>query len=243
MKIQKFSILLAAFLLTTVAVIAQQPSADRLKKDVSYLASDKLDGRRTGTDGANEAARYVADEFKKIGLKAGVPKYLQSFPYVAGVELGKRNRLLSLSVGKDWMPLGFSTNKELDNVPAILVGYGITASELNHNDYSNPKVSGRVAIALSGTPDGDNPHGQFARHEEVRWKAIAARNAGRILTCPGLLVPPRPAVRELCRSARSRCARHNDLRATLRAARRLVQYHGPLRRTFRGSCAPTLRYW
>ena len=178
MKIQKFSILLAAFLLTTVAVIAQQPSLERLKKDVSYLASDQLDGRRTGTDGANEAARYVASEFSKIGLKAGVPQYLQSFPYVAGVELGKRNRLLSLNVGKDWMPLGFSTNKELDNVPAILVGYGITASELNHNDYSNPKVSGRVAIALSGTPDGDNPHGQFARHEEVRWKAIAARNAG-----------------------------------------------------------------
>lgn len=178
MKIKKFSILLAAFLLTTVAVIAQQPSAERLKKDVSYLASDQLDGRRTGTDGANEAARYIASEFSKIGLKAGVPKYLQSFPYVAGVELGKRNRLLSLNVGKDWMPLGFSTNKELDKVAAILVGYGITASELNHNDYSNPKVSGRVAIALSGTPDGDNPHGQFARHEEVRWKAIAARNAG-----------------------------------------------------------------
>ena len=31
---------------------------------------------------------------------------------------------------------------------------------------------------LQGTPDGDNPHGQFARYEEVRWKAIAARNAG-----------------------------------------------------------------
>lgn len=182
MKIQKFSILLAAFLLTTVAVFAQQPnlepSADRLKKDVSYLASDKLDGRRTGTEGANEAAKYVAGQFAKIGLKQGVRSYLQSFPYVAGVELGKRNRLLSLNVGKDWMPLGFSSNQEMNNVPAILVGYGITASELNHNDYANPKVSGRVVIALSGTPDGDNPHGQFARHEEVRWKAIAARNAG-----------------------------------------------------------------
>jgi Zn-dependent M28 family amino/carboxypeptidase len=31
---------------------------------------------------------------------------------------------------------------------------------------------------LTGTPDGDNPHGQFARYEDVRWKAIAARNAG-----------------------------------------------------------------
>ena len=181
MKIKRFPICLAALLLTTVSCLAQQnlePSVDRLKKDVSYLASDKLDGRRTGTPGADEAARYIANEFSKIGLKPGVARYLQAFPYVAGVELGKRNRLLNLNVGKDWIPLGFSANKEMDNVPAILVGYGITAAELNHNDYSNPKVSGRIAIALSGTPDGDNPHGQFARHEEVRWKAIAARNAG-----------------------------------------------------------------
>ena len=186
MKKQKFSILLAAFLLTTVAVVAQQqtlePSVDRLKKDVSHLASDALDGRRTGTAGADEAARYIAGEFSKIGLKAGVARYLQSFPYVAGVALGKKNRLtandVSVTVSKDWTPLGFSANGSVEKTAAILVGYGITVSELNHNDYANPKVAGRVAIALSGTPDGDNPHGQFARYDEVRWKAIAARNAG-----------------------------------------------------------------
>lgn len=184
---KKFSIFVVTVLLTTVAGIAQQqqklePSAERLKKDVSYLASDHLDGRRTGTAGGNEAARYIAVEFTKIGLKPGVAGYQQTFPYVAGVELGEKNRLsagaATLNVRKDWMPLGFSSNQDMNRVPAILVGYGITASELNHNDYANAKVSGHVAIALSGTPDGDNPHGQFARHEEVRWKAIAARNAG-----------------------------------------------------------------
>jgi Zn-dependent M28 family amino/carboxypeptidase len=184
---KKFSIFVATVLLTTVAGIAQQqqklePSAERLKKDVSYLASDHLDGRRTGTAGGNEAARYIAVEFAKIGLKPGVAGYQQTFPYVAGVELGEKNRLsagaATLNVRKDWMPLGFSSNQDMNRVPAILVGYGITASELNHNDYANAKVSGHVAIALSGTPDGDNPHGQFTRHEEVRWKAIAARNAG-----------------------------------------------------------------
>ena len=187
MRMKKFSIFVATVLLTTVAGIAQQqqklePSAERLKKDVSYLASDHLDGRRTGTAGGNEAARYIAVEFAKIGLKPGVAGYQQTFPYVAGVELGEKNRLsagaATLNVRKDWMPLGFSSNQDMGRAPAILVGYGITASELNHNDYANAKISGHVAIALSGTPDGDNPHGQFARHEEVRWKAIAARNAG-----------------------------------------------------------------
>ena len=35
-----------------------------------------------------------------------------------------------------------------------------------------------MAVVLSGTPDGDNPHGQFARAGEVRFKAAAARAAG-----------------------------------------------------------------
>jgi len=195
----KISFLLAV----AVGALAQQP--DRIQKDVKYLASDALEGRRTGSSGATEAARYIAAEFLRLGLKplassAGGTgsgsqsqqegsqsgRYLQQFPYVAGVELGKRNLLrasmndahASFKVGQDWMPLGFSATDTLQNLPAILVGYGITAPELNHNDYANPKVAGSVAIALAGTPDGDNPHGQFGRYNEVRWKAIAARNAG-----------------------------------------------------------------
>jgi aminopeptidase YwaD len=190
MKIFKPITLASAVLLTTLAIVAQQaeldPSPARLRQHVTHLASDELDGRRTGTAGADAAARYIADEFSKLGLRPGVAKHLQSFPYVASVEIGKRNMLMarmndaymSFKAGQDWMPLGFSANETIENAPAILVGYGITASDLNHNDYSSTRVAGRVAIALSGTPDGDNPHSRFARHEDVRWKAVAARNAG-----------------------------------------------------------------
>jgi hypothetical protein len=193
--------ILVATLLTAVAINGQQtlePSASRLQQDVSYLASDALDGRRTGTAGANDAARYIAGEFLRAGLIPGtsadgkekrrqmMARYLQSFPYVSGVSLGGNNSLtLSIAdaaggytVGKDWMPLGISANGTENQLASILVGYGITAPELNYNDYANSKVAGRIAVALSGTPDGDNPHGQFARYEDVRWKAIAARNAG-----------------------------------------------------------------
>src|SRR6185369_15765453 len=46
------------------------------------------------------------------------------------------------------------------------------------NDYAAVNASGKIAVALQGTPDGDNPHGQFIRFEGVRWKAVAAHNAG-----------------------------------------------------------------
>jgi aminopeptidase YwaD len=193
--------LVGVLALTAVAAIAQQqataslePSVAKLKQHISYLASDALDGRRTGTAGATDAARYIAGEFARVGLRPAIQKagasrpsvamtqYLQPFPYVAGVSLGPGNEFkttqgTSFRAGQDWTPLGFSSNAKVDGGVAF-VGFGITAPELNHDDYAGGNAKGRIALALQGTPDGENPHGQFARLEGVRWKAIAARNAG-----------------------------------------------------------------
>src|SRR5215213_7838643 len=111
------------------------PSVERLREHVSYLASDKLEGRRTGSAGATLAAEYVAREFSRVGLRRSVGqdlpgmsileadsprRYMQEFPFVAGVELGQGNVLtakptsggeaVSLRAGVDWMPLGFSSS-------------------------------------------------------------------------------------------------------------------------------------
>ena len=206
---------LLVILLTAGWVIAQQqaaqnePAATKLQQYVSYLASDALDGRRTGTPGATDAAHYIAGEFSRVGLHpasqkatSGKPSammslYLQKFPYVAGLQLGKTNTMTltapgfkkDLQAGHDWLPLGFSSNSRLEQTPVAFVGYGITAAELNYNDYANNRASGKIALALSGTPDGDNPHGQYGRYEGARWKAIAARNAG----AKGLIIVSREA--------------------------------------------------
>ena len=169
-------------------VLAQEP--DRLQTHVKHLASEALEGRRTGTKGATEAASYMAAEFKKVGLKpltgdakrnGSASPYLQQFPYVADVKLGKDNAFTSgnekYQVDVDWLPLGFSSSGKVSG-KLVFVGYGITASELSHNDYANANASGNIAVALQGTPDGSNPHSRFARFEGVRWKAVAARNAG-----------------------------------------------------------------
>src|SRR6266446_5219070 len=189
------------------AVFAQQPasapSVERLRTHIIYLASDKLEGRRTGSEGANLAAEYIAREFSRYGLQRSIGwdtpgmsileadspnRYLQKFPYVAGVELGKGNNLsfrfkdqtngTELRVGQDWMPLGSSSNGQVESSAAVFVGFGITASELRYDDYSTVDARGKIAFAFAGTPDGDNPHGQFARYEDPRWKAISAKNAG-----------------------------------------------------------------
>src|SRR5438445_8665305 len=86
------------------------PSVERLRAHMTYLAYDKLEGRRTGSAGANLAAEYIAREFSRYGLRRSIGydtqgmsileadsphRYMQEFPYVAGVELGKGNVLES----------------------------------------------------------------------------------------------------------------------------------------------------
>jgi aminopeptidase YwaD len=197
-------VLVLAFWLT--AVVAQQPradapSVDRLRQVIAYLASDALEGRRTGTPGANDAAHYIAGEFNRFGLRPGLQmarpartrgetqaRYLQPFPYVASVALGNNNLFYvnpgkaddtsAYMVGRDWMPLGFSSNGSVKGAEMVFAGYGISSSELKYDDYTASNAKGRVAIVFGGTPDGDNPHGQFALAGGIRFKVAAARAAG-----------------------------------------------------------------
>src|SRR5690242_11350831 len=194
MNAKRFLQISVLLFVSTVAFAQSEtgPSAAKLQQHVSYLASDALDGRRTGTVGANDAARYIAGEFQRLGLKPGdtapanrrrevMARYLQSFPYVSGVELGKGNQFAvgptRLTLPEEWTPLGFSTNANVSG-SLVFVGFGIKAAELNYDDYAGLPVSGNIAVALPGTPDGDNPHGKFFRYVDVQWKAIAARDAG-----------------------------------------------------------------
>ena len=193
-------------LLLSAATFAQQPtsstpSVDRLRQVISYLASDALEGRRTGTPGANDAAHYIAGEFNRFGLRPGIQiarpartrgenqaRYLQPFPFVASVGLGNKNLffvnpgraddMAQFRVGEDWVPLGFSSNASIKGAEVVFAGYGISSAELKYDDYAVSNAKGRVAIVSAGTPDGANPHGQFARAGEVRFKVAAARAAG-----------------------------------------------------------------
>ncbi|MCA1642848.1 MAG: M20/M25/M40 family metallo-hydrolase [Acidobacteria bacterium] len=211
--------LLLSFLVATSAALAQQQqqpartddaNAESLRAHVGALASDEFEGRRTGTEGARRAASYVEAEFKRLGLHTGasvaresgaesvarsMSAYLQLFPYVAGVTLGKDNAMsfiprataspqnahaaaIDLRLGEDWSPLAWSANGRVAAAPVVYVGYGITATELNRDDYAGVDVRGKIVVAFAGTPDGDNPHGQFARFEDLRFKAAAAREHG-----------------------------------------------------------------
>jgi hypothetical protein len=80
-----FALTLTAFLLTVSSVFAQKESVSdkKLRKHVTYLASDKLKGRGTGTPEERKAAEYIAGQFRKIGLtpKGDQKTYFHQFGF------------------------------------------------------------------------------------------------------------------------------------------------------------------
>jgi peptidase M28-like protein/PDZ domain-containing protein/PA domain-containing protein len=167
-----------------------QISAERIARHIAFLASDKLQGRRSGTPGADEAARYIAAEFRSYGLKpASADGFLQPFTFVAGVRLGPKSAFQikdssgshQYEASKDFMPLAFSS-QEMATGEAVFASYGISAPELQYDNYTGIDAKGKIVLILRGSPDGDNPHGRFAEFTqpglEIQNKTLKAREKG-----------------------------------------------------------------
>ena len=81
----KSNTLIITSLIATVMLSCQSaPSDDKLlsnlKKDVSFLAADQLEGRAIGTEGEEQAAQYLADRFKQLGVEPkGTSGFFQEF--------------------------------------------------------------------------------------------------------------------------------------------------------------------
>ena len=53
---------------------------NNIKNDVIYLSDDKLEGRKTGTEGEKLAAKYISERFEKLNLiSKGATNYYQDF--------------------------------------------------------------------------------------------------------------------------------------------------------------------
>lgn len=59
----------------------------QLKTDIGYLASDALEGRRTGSDGERKAADYIIAAYTKAGIPAYKGSYRYPFTFVNGKEI------------------------------------------------------------------------------------------------------------------------------------------------------------
>ena len=76
------NILFFIFLSILISCKPEINQENRIKEDVTFLASDELEGRQTGTEGEKKAAAYISNRFKKLGLQPkGTQNYLQPFSF------------------------------------------------------------------------------------------------------------------------------------------------------------------
>lgn len=169
------------------------PDTNRIKSHLFFLADDLLEGRDTGSRGHDIAALYIATEFAKYGLKPmGTDGYMQevSFRKASLVQTSPSltfdidGEQVSMSYPKEYLtgPNLMSLNTTLSG-EMVFAGYGIVADELNHNDYKDIDVNGKVVVMLSGKPASfPSEEGAHFASGYQKQKYAAERGAIGIIT-------------------------------------------------------------
>jgi Zn-dependent M28 family amino/carboxypeptidase len=133
---------------------------------VRILASDQFEGRRPGTAGGDKSVAFLADRFRKLGLKPGNgtgknASYLQVVPLVeitpgagASLTVAGQTGTHVLKLGPDaviWSKRAVP-EVQLHRSELVFVGYGTVAPEYSWNDYDGIDVHGKTVIVLAGDP-------------------------------------------------------------------------------------------
>ena len=138
-----------------------------IRLHISYLASEALGGRLTGSDGERLATDYVAKVFGALGLQPAGDDgtFFQTFPFTAGLSLDATNVLTvhttqgdrTFTVDSDWRPLAFSRTGAIDVASVVFAGYGIVAPATGqfpaYDSYANLDVTDKWVLMLRYMPE------------------------------------------------------------------------------------------
>lgn len=129
---------------------------------MALLADDLYEGREAGKRGYQLATRYVATQFRTLGLEPGNSgSYYQEVPFqVARIVDGSRSLTVSSAGGERQ----FATFSEFTSsptlagatvsitAPLVFVGYGVNAPSIERNDYDGVDLDGKIAVVVNGAP-------------------------------------------------------------------------------------------
>ena len=177
-RILFISIALISFTFCVKGQILPDVEKEDIIRDIYFLASDELQGRKTGEMGNLVAARYIAEQFRELGLVSpeGIDDYYQSipfeeikFPEMASVILQDT----ILSHGDQVLMLGGAKNEF--TAPLVFVDQGWVDDTLDQ--YSNLDVKGKIVLATFGIPGSQDPTSGFS---VIRKKRKDAEKKGAV---------------------------------------------------------------
>ena len=196
-------------LILTVAALGQNraPAIETIRKeemkaDLFFLASDAMRGRLTGTPEYALAAEWIAARYARLGLQPLAPdkSFFHRFDLSLAL-MAEGNRLIVSNgpdarrvsrQGEDFYPLIFSADAEARG-HVVCKGFGISAPELNWDDYRDGSVKGSIVMIFDGEPAPADPRSVFdglvtSEHANSIRKVLTAQARGASAV---LIVNPR----------------------------------------------------
>ncbi len=166
-------------------------SSNTLLDYVREMASEKYQGRLTGTAGYNASADWAIALLKGWGMKPAGDSgtYLQHFadPYTlvlpgAGLSLqipvaGGATIAKPYVLEQDYFP-GSTSDTGTVTADVVYVGYGITAPELGIDEYAGTDVKGKLVLVEPEAPVGPDPDAEtFKKWRPYSFHDYKVKNA------------------------------------------------------------------
>ena len=141
------------------ARVAAALSADVLRGHLEFLADDALEGRAPGTRGGELAQKYIASQFRRLGLEPAGDSgsYFQPVPIISLTPTPKLAVTAPAATQLTWKDDFVMWSMRNDSSvslrgEAVFVGYGIVAPELGWDDYAGLDAKGKIVVALVNDP-------------------------------------------------------------------------------------------
>ncbi|MET0656091.1 MAG: M28 family peptidase, partial [Pseudoxanthomonas sp.] len=173
----------------TQAPASLSAEAKRIQADVRYLADDKLEGRDTGTRGYDLAADYVARRYAEMGLHPAGDEgtFFQRVPLLKALRqeqgatfaIERDGKKVSLEFREQFLPgLNYNSPSHSLTAPAVFVGQGVYAPDLQQDDFAGVDVRGKIAVLFPGAPARfDNDRRAFYSSSTQKLRTLVEKGA------------------------------------------------------------------
>jgi hypothetical protein len=138
LKINTFSVIMGCAFSVSAQSTEMEKEKARLKADISFLASDQLGGRQTGSSGELASATYIKNEFKKNKLTLLGKDGFQEFSIIqlriatekCRFAVNSPNGFVNdFKLFEEYYPLSLSSNNDSITAETIDVGYGLVSEK------------------------------------------------------------------------------------------------------------------
>lgn len=155
----------------------RQITRNQVEAHLRFLASDELQGRKTGEQGNWVAARYIAEQFRAFGVHPVAQDgagYYQVIPFAEVTPPGRG----VLTIGNQTLTID-------DDLLIRMAPGGVVQGKLTYLPYATPgevteKVKGKMVIGMLGSEDVTDPQAAFSLSAQKKAKLQAMGALGLI---------------------------------------------------------------